>query len=212
MSTFILLGISLPSSPICAAIPTSLSLPPNNTPRTPQTLSAPFVPSNVTHPHTPTPPPHNPNVLRIPCDGPQYGRNLSPNSCRNVFHYIDKSDAQATLSERHTGRPDDLPLPWRILSSDGLCFAQPLLLRDTVNGHASSTQMAQAAYALFQRCVVGNGVGRTTADIDTSPFPYCKFAQHAASSCGDFKGPHCQCLCIDPFARSRGVRRFLRSE
>ena len=133
MSTFILLGISLPSSPICAIIPTSLSLLPNNTPRNPQTLSAPCLPSNVTHPHTNTTSPQS-NVLRIQCDGTHYGRSLSPNSCRNVFHYIDKSDAQTTLSERHTGRPDDLPLPWRILSSDRLCFVQPLLLRDTVNG------------------------------------------------------------------------------
>ena len=42
---------------------------------------------------------------------------------------------------------------------------QPLLLRGAVTGHASSTQMAQAAYTLLQRCVVEKGVGGIAADI-----------------------------------------------
>ncbi|KAL9132616.1 MAG: hypothetical protein Q9175_006206, partial [Cornicularia normoerica] len=85
--------------------------------------------------------------------------------CLDIFSYIGKSDTQTTFSERHTARPNDVPLPWRVLSNDGLCFVQPLLLRGAVTGHASSTQIAQAAYTLLQRCVVEKGVGGIAADI-----------------------------------------------
>ena len=159
MHTIILLGIPLLSSPISTAFPSALSPISNNTPRIPQALPVPYAPTNITN----IPPP--PNAIRIQCDSTHYGHNLSPNSCRNVFDYIAKSDMQTTFAERHTGRPNDLPLPWRIQSSDGLCFVQPLLLHGAVTAHASSTQMAQAAYALFQRCVVERGVGGIAVDI-----------------------------------------------
>ena len=42
---------------------------------------------------------------------------------------------------------------------------QPLLLRGATTGHASATEMAQAGYALFQRCVVDKGIGGIAADI-----------------------------------------------
>lgn len=150
-----LAGLSLLSLLVSAAI---LSPPPT-----------PFLPITITHPQpnnsSPFPPP---NVLRIQCDGARYGRNLNPNSCRDVFNFMAKSDSQTTFAERHTGRPDSLPLPWRVMSSDGLCFVQPLLLRGAVTGHVSSTQMAQSAYTLFQRCVLEKGIGGIAADIGTS--------------------------------------------
>lgn len=156
-------GISLLSL-LSAAILSPPSTPFNNAPPLPQTLSPPLLPSNITHPPSNT----TSNVLRIQCDGTRYGRNLSPGSCRNVFHHIGKSDEQSTFAERHTGRPNDVPLPWRILSDDGRCFVQPLLLIAAVTGHASSTQMVQAAYTLLQTCVVGRGLGGIAADIGTS--------------------------------------------
>ncbi|CAD6591849.1 MAG: hypothetical protein ASARMPRED_005786 [Alectoria sarmentosa] len=160
MSLAILIGTSLFASLVSAAIFLPPSQQPNNTLLALQTLSPPLLPSNITAATTPPS-----NVLRIQCDGTHYGRNLSPNSCRGVFGYIAKSDDQTTFSERHTGRPNDLPLPWRILSNDGLCFVQPLLLRGAVTGHVSSTQIGQAAYALYQRCVVERGVGGIAADV-----------------------------------------------
>ena len=49
---------------------------------------------------------------------------------------------------------------------------QPLLLRGATTGHASSTQMALAAHALFERCVVEKGVGGIAANIGAS-LPFC---------------------------------------
>lgn len=59
---------------------------------------------------------------------------------------------------------------------------QPLLLRGAVTGHASSTQLAQAAYALYQRCVVEKGIGGIAVDIGACLISYYKCAYHAASS------------------------------
>ena len=74
---------------------------------------------------------------------------------------------QTTFAERHSGRPDELPLPWRIYSNDGLCFVQPLLLRGAATGHASSTELGRAAYTLFERCVVDKGTGGVAVEIGT---------------------------------------------
>ena len=49
---------------------------------------------------------------------------------------------------------------------------QALLLRGAVKGHASPTQVGQAAYTLFQRCVVDRGVGAIAANIGASLFSY----------------------------------------
>lgn len=162
MYTIILLGIPILSSLLSAAILPALSPNSSNAPQIPQTLAVPSVFTNV---NTTSPPS---NAIRIQCDSTHYGHNLNPQSCRNVFQYIAKSDTQTTFSERHTGRPNDLPLPWRIQSGDGFCFVQPLLLRGAVTGHASSTEIGQAAYALYQRCVVEKGIGGIAANIGTS--------------------------------------------
>ncbi len=45
---------------------------------------------------------------------------------------------------------------------------QPLLLHGAASGHASSTQIGQAAYIVFQRCVVERGHGGIAADIGAS--------------------------------------------
>lgn len=166
MSIVILICISLVSAAILSLPPA----PPNSSPSVPQTLSTPFILSNITHPDTNTTSPPS-NVLRIQCDGTRYGRDLNRNSCQNVFNFLAKSDEQTTFCERHTGRPNDLPLPWRVLSNDGLCFVQPLLLRGAMTGHASSTQLVRAAYTLFQKCVVEKGLGGIAADIGTWLFP-----------------------------------------
>lgn len=79
-----------------------------------------------------------------------------------------KSDKQSTFSERHTGRPNDLPLPLRFLSNDGLCFVQPLLVSGAVTAQASSAELGAAAYTIFQTCVVDQGVGGLATDIGAS--------------------------------------------
>ncbi len=152
------------SSLVSAAVLLPRSTLPNNALLDPQTPASPLFPSIITNNSIPTP-----NVLRIQCDGTHYGRDLNPSSCLDVFHYVGKSDEQTTFAQRHTGRPNDIPLPLRILSNDGRCFVQPLLIRGAVTGTISSTQMGQAAYTLFQRCVVEKGLGGIAADVGTSP-------------------------------------------
>ena len=72
------------------------------------------------------------------------------------------------MAQRNTGRPDALPLPLRFLSNDGLCFVQPLLKPGSETARASSQQMGQAAYTLFQQCVIEKGLGGIAADIGVS--------------------------------------------
>ena len=153
MSGLVSAAVLLPSSP-----PLENALP------SPQPISSQLLSRNIAN--TSSPPS---NVLHFQCNG-EYGRDLNPSSCRDVFNYIGKSDTQTPFSERRTGRPNDVPLPLRFMSNDGLCFVQPLLLRGAVTAHTSVTQMAQAAYTLFQRCVVDKGIGGIAANIGESVF------------------------------------------
>ena len=82
-----------------------------------------------------------------------------------MFDFVGRSDENYTYSERHSGRVGDVPLPLRIVSNDGLCFVQPLLTPGMVTGQATGTQIARAAYTLFQRCVVDRGIGGIAVDI-----------------------------------------------
>ena len=152
-----LLGVSLYSSFITAAVLSPRSGPLHNA------LTSSLLFNNTPNAtYTPS------NVLRIQCDGIHYSHNLNPSSCRDVFNYIGKSDEQVTFSERHTGRPNDVGLPFRIMSSDGLCFVQPLLVRGASTARATLTQIGQTAYTLFQRCVIEKGIGGIAASVGAS--------------------------------------------
>ena len=142
---------------------TAVVLPPpitlDNVLQPPQPLlnqSLPQVVINTTNPLSDT--------LRIQCMS-EYGSNLKPASCLDVFHYIARTERENTFAQRNTGRPNDIPLPMRFVSSDGLCFVQPLLRPGAETGRANSKQMGQAAYTLYQRCVVEKGLGGIAANI-----------------------------------------------
>ncbi|KAM0796442.1 hypothetical protein BDR22DRAFT_525996 [Usnea florida] len=105
------------------------------------------------------------NKLKITCDGMTYGKNLKVPSCRKVFGYTRHDPTQYTFVERGSGIPGDVPLPLRTYSNDGLCFIQPFLKENVVSGHASSTEIGQAAYTTFQLCVVQRGVGGVASNI-----------------------------------------------
>ena len=57
------------------------------------------------------------NVLKVQCDGINYGKNMNVASCRNIFNFIDKRVPERTFADRHTGIPADVLLPWRIYDS-----------------------------------------------------------------------------------------------
>ncbi len=42
---------------------------------------------------------------------------------------------------------------------------QPVLKKDVPSGHASATEVGQAAYTLLQTCVIEKGVGGIAGDI-----------------------------------------------
>ncbi|CAF9905584.1 MAG: hypothetical protein ALECFALPRED_001037 [Alectoria fallacina] len=105
------------------------------------------------------------NVLKIACDATLYGKNLKVSSCRNIFHFLSKDETQFRFAQRDSGVPCDVPLPLRTMSTDGLCFVQPVLKKDAVIGRATSTEIGQAAFTLLQTCVVERGMGGMAYDI-----------------------------------------------
>ena len=58
------------------------------------------------------------NVLKILCSPGKYGKNLKVNSCRNIFDFLAHDEIQRTFAERDSGIPFEVPLPWRVLSSE----------------------------------------------------------------------------------------------
>ncbi|KAL2055746.1 hypothetical protein ABVK25_003990 [Lepraria finkii] len=105
------------------------------------------------------------NVVSINCDGGRFGGNLNVRSCRTIFNWVSMDEQQITFSQRHSGIPGDLGLPWRVYSNDTTCFIQPVLISGATSGHASQKQIGLAALALYQHCVVRGGVGGVAADI-----------------------------------------------
>ncbi|KAL9069082.1 MAG: hypothetical protein Q9161_005729 [Pseudevernia consocians] len=76
-----------------------------------------------------------------------------------------KNETQFTFAERDSGVPCDVPLPLRTLSNDGLCLIQPVLSAGAISGHASPTEVGQAAYTLLQTCVIERGTGGMAFNI-----------------------------------------------
>ena len=176
MNRAIQIGLSLLPSLISTAILLPPSQPLSSTLIAPHPPPLPILVNDTTSPAL--------NVLRISCDI-RYGDNINPSSCRDVFHYIAKTDQPATFSERHTGSPNDLPLPVRWTSNDGRCFVQPALIRGMTTGLATSTEIGRAAYTIFQRCVVEKGLGGIADMIGTSAVFY-KFLKQVLFSLGFF--------------------------
>ena len=159
----ILISVSFLSFLVFNAILLPPSLPLDNSLQPPQPPSNLILTNNI---NDTTLPPSN--VLRIQCDA-NYGRNLHPGSCLDVFRFIGGNEEEGTFSQRHTGHPSDIPLPLRFLSNDGLCFVQPQVEEGYLSGRASAKQIAQAAYTLQQKCVVErSGLGGIARNIGMS--------------------------------------------
>lgn len=164
MSLTILVSFTLFSSLAFTAVVLPASIPLDNALRPRQPLSNTSLLDSIIN--TTSPPS---DVLQIKCTS-DYGRNVNPSSCRDVFHYIGRTEQENTLAQRQTGHPNAIPLPLRFLSDDGLCFVQPLLKPGLETARASSKQMGQAGYTLFQRCVVEKGLGGIANNIGVSFF------------------------------------------
>ena len=164
MCLTILVSFTLFSSLAFTAVVLPPSIPLDNALRSRQPLSNTSLPDSIIN--TTFPPS---DVLQIKCTS-DYGRDVNPSSCHDVFHYIGRTEQENTLAQRKTGHPNAIPLPLRFMSNDGLCFVQPLLKPGLETARASSKQMGQAGYTLFQRCVVEKGLGGIANDIGVSFF------------------------------------------
>ena len=67
---------------------------------------------NLTHPHLAAP--------RIKCDASTYGHGLNVASCQEVWEIFPTSTTRRTIGERTDGN-FDIPLPFRVLSSEYDC-------------------------------------------------------------------------------------------
>lgn len=105
------------------------------------------------------------NVLKLKCDSVRYGRDLKVESCRKVFNFIGQDDTQTVFAERSTVHHHDLNLPFRASSNDARCYVQPVLAEGAVTARASSREVGNAAYTLFQECVARRGMGGIVGNI-----------------------------------------------
>lgn len=54
------------------------------------------------------------------------------------------------------------------VADDGLCYVQPILEKGATVGHASSSEVGQAAFTMLQACVVERGIGGEAYNIGKS--------------------------------------------
>ncbi|CAF9927366.1 MAG: hypothetical protein ALECFALPRED_003692 [Alectoria fallacina] len=130
------------------------------------------------------------NLLKLRCDPVRYGRNLNVESCRKVFGFIAQDDTQTVFAERGIVQPHDLNLPFRATSNDARCYVQPILTEGAVTARASPREVGEAAYTLFQECVVKRGVGGIVGDIGGDNHLDVIIASYKPNvHCNSFPGP-----------------------
>ena len=169
MSLTLSVVFTLFSSLASTAVVLPALIPLDNSLRPPQPISISSLPNKITN--TSSPPS---NALRVRCAS-TYGHNVNPSSCRNALTQFGPRDEEATFAQRNTGHPDTIPLPLRFVSDDGLCFVQPLLKAESETGRASSKQIGDTAYTMFQECVVGKALGGYAEGIGVSSFSQSVF-------------------------------------
>ncbi|KAL6718482.1 hypothetical protein ACLMJK_004573 [Lecanora helva] len=102
---------------------------------------------------------------QITCDARSYGQKLKVTSCYKIFTSIAKDDKQINFADRGSLVRFDLPLPYRLQSSDGLCYIQMVLDANAESGHVTSTQFGEAALVVYRECVVKYGYGGIASNI-----------------------------------------------
>jgi hypothetical protein len=65
------------------------------------------------------------NVLQIQCNADLFGENLKVPSCRQVLALIMRDTEQITFAKRGTTVPYDIPLPYRLQSSQSPDNSEP---------------------------------------------------------------------------------------
>ncbi|KAL6717688.1 hypothetical protein ACLMJK_005603 [Lecanora helva] len=133
-------------------------------PATQQSTNALSLPSPASGDISLPPKPSSP-VLQITCDANRYGQNLRVPSCQNAAKQILTSDLDMKFADRTGVVSYDISLPYRIQSSDGLCYIQLVLKEGAVSGNTTSTLFGVAAITLIQQCAVKYGYGGSVSQI-----------------------------------------------
>ena len=96
------------------------------------------------------------NALNIQCDGDTYGYNPSILDCEDAQGYLPSGTQTFAFSERHAGLPlGTIPLPFRVMGSQALCYFQTVLIGDPAGARATFAMVRRAATALVGRCAKG---------------------------------------------------------
>ncbi|KAL6718886.1 hypothetical protein ACLMJK_003121 [Lecanora helva] len=94
----------------------------------------------------------------IKCDGRKYGFDLSIPSCEEAWDILPKSFTPVSFGKRPNGEVD-VALPFRVLSSDGLCAIDIVATKDLTSDVATSYDIAEAALGILDSCVKGPQAG-----------------------------------------------------
>lgn len=86
------------------------------------------------------------------CDGPRFGYHLPRASCEEVWGKIPTDSEVFTFGARNKGY-FERPLPYRYLSSDGLCAVDIIHMYAVVHDTASNHDISVATKAVLDQCV-----------------------------------------------------------
>ena len=97
----------------------------------------------------------------VPLDIPLPLRTFSSETPRRYFRFLGYN---APLVDLFRPSHSDAST-----TDDGLCFVQTILKKGALFGHASSTEIGQAAFTMLQVCVVERGMGGLAFNLGECP-------------------------------------------
>ena len=95
---------------------------------------------------------------RIQCQGSRFGTGLKYGSCNDAvetFRYGD-DNLPIRIGQRGTGIYA-MNLPWRWISSDGLCTFDIIKRYDVISEETTGVEIARSARSLINKCVLAQG-------------------------------------------------------
>lgn len=92
---------------------------------------------------------------RIQCDASTYGRDLNIASCQEAWELLPTTTTPRTIGQRTEGN-FDIPLPFRVLSHDGLCAIDITHKKGLIFDISTGSELSQAALLILDACVKGD--------------------------------------------------------
>ena len=111
---------------------------------------------------------------RIQCDASTYGGGLNIASCQEVWELLPTSLTRRTIGQRTEGH-FDIPLPFRVLSHDGLCAVDITHKKGLISDISTGHEISQAALLVLDACVKGV-VQQGGVAVGIGEQQYCMFS------------------------------------